>query len=135
MSVYTTEIARILANLVFLRGIESRICKECLMGNLPGMFSNKFFVLFLNISLGVCAACRLIDFTTQSLVEQILECLTDGVGKQEANSEIRSGSKRTGGRLIGLHAYSSVTHQSACRTRLRSDKLGFGMWGGHPETQ
>lgn len=34
---------------------------------------NFIFVLLLNVSPGVCAACGLIDFTTQSLVEQILE--------------------------------------------------------------
>lgn len=73
MSVYATGIARIPAN---LRGIarnwESRVLR------MPGMFSNNLrmfvvTVLPLDVSLGVCAARRLIDFTTQSLVEQILE--------------------------------------------------------------
>ena len=49
--------------------------KERLVGNLPGVFSNSFriLVLLLSTSPGVCAARGLIDFTTQSLVEQILE--------------------------------------------------------------
>lgn len=37
MSVYATEIAHTLANLDLL-GFESRICEECLLGNLPGTF-------------------------------------------------------------------------------------------------
>lgn len=61
--------------------------------------------------------------------------LTDGVSKQEADSEIRNSSEIAGGRLIGRHVYSSVSHQSVCRMHLRTDKLGFGMWGGHPETE
>lgn len=74
MSVYATEIPHIVANLVLLQ-TESGICGGCLVGNLPAMFSNNFriLLLLLNISLGVCAARGLIDFTTQSLVEQILE--------------------------------------------------------------
>lgn len=68
-----TEIAHIQVNLVLL-GVESH---DKSVKNVYWDFYLACFLLttflFLNISLGVCAACRLIDFTMQSLVEQILE--------------------------------------------------------------
>lgn len=75
------------------------------------------FLFYCSTSPRACAACRLIDFYNTVIswtdISRML-CLTDCVSKQEADSEIRTSSRR--GRLIGRHAYSSVSHQSVRRT-------------------